>query len=80
MVEAENQAAYNGAYMVYSRNKVRSFLERPNPPGYTFVSTFTTDGTTLHTFAHYSSDQGLYHQYPTSSTLLIASYNDFRKS
>jgi hypothetical protein len=42
--------------MVYGRNKARLFLNDPDPPSYAFVSTFTTDGATLNTFAHYSSE------------------------
>jgi hypothetical protein len=83
MILAETQAAYDGACMVHGRNKARSFLKSPDPPGHAFVSTFTTDGTTLNTFAHYSSQsegQVEYHQFPTSSSFLIASYEDFKKS
>ncbi|KAK0101219.1 hypothetical protein ONS95_012798 [Cadophora gregata] len=83
MILAQTQAAYDGACMVYGRNEARSYLESPDPPGYAFVSTFTTDGTTVNTFAHYSSEtqgQVKYHQYPESSSLLISSYQDFKKS
>jgi hypothetical protein len=83
MILAQTQAAYDGACMVYGRNEARSFLESPDPAGHAFVSTFTTDGTTLNTFAHYSSEtqgQVKYHQYPESSSLLISSYKDFKKS
>jgi hypothetical protein len=69
MIQARTQAAYDGACMVYGRNEARSFLESPDPAGHAYVQTFTTDGTTLNTFAHYSSesqDQVKYHQYPTS--------------
>jgi hypothetical protein len=83
MIEAQTQAAYDGACMVYGREQARSFLESPDPDGHAFVSTFTTDGTTLNTYAHYSSqsgDQVKYHQFPTSSSFLISSYEDFKKS
>jgi hypothetical protein len=52
---ARHQATYNGARMVFSRNKARSFLGIPDPTSHAFVSTFTTDGTIINTFAHYSS-------------------------
>jgi len=45
------------------------------------VHTFTTDGTLLNTYAHYSSQspgQVKYHQYPTSTSLLRSSYEDFK--
>jgi hypothetical protein len=83
MVLAQTQAAYDGACMTYARNKARSFLENPDPAGHAFVSTFTTDGTILNTFADYSSEtqgQVKYHHYPTSSSLLIATYEDHKKS
>ncbi|KAM3084732.1 hypothetical protein ACMFMG_003190 [Clarireedia jacksonii] len=83
MILAQTQAAYDGACMVYGRNKARSFLKDPDPAGHAFVSTFTTDGTILNTFAHYSSEtqgQLKYHQSLTSSSLLISSYEDFKKS
>ncbi|KAJ8063261.1 hypothetical protein OCU04_008492 [Sclerotinia nivalis] len=83
MILAQTQAAYDGACMVYGRNEALSFLNSPDPTGHAFVSTFTTDGTTLNTFAHYSSEsqgQLKYHQYPTSSSFLISSYEDFKTS
>jgi hypothetical protein len=83
MVQARTQAAYDGACMVYGRNRARSFLGKPDPAGEAYVQTFTTDGTTLNTFAHYSSqslDQVQYHQYPTSSSFLVSSYDDFKQS
>lgn len=83
MILAQTQAGYDGACMVYSRNKARLFLKSPDPTGHAFVSTFTTDGTTLNTFAHYSSEsqgQVKYHQYPTSSSFLVSSYPDFKRS
>ncbi len=83
MIQAQTQAAYNGACMVYGRQKARLYLESPDPAGHAYVQTFTTDGTTLNTFVHYSSesqDQVKYHQYPTSSSFLISSYKDFKQS
>jgi hypothetical protein len=83
MILAQTQAAYDGACMVYGRNEALSFLNSPDPAGHAVISTFTTDGTTLNTFAHYSSEsqgQIKYHQYPTSSSFLISSYEDFKTS
>jgi hypothetical protein len=53
MFLAQTQAAYDGACMVYGRNKARSFLGSPDPAGHAFVSTVTTDGTTVNAFAHW---------------------------
>jgi hypothetical protein len=55
MIPAETQAAYDGACMVYGRNEARSFLNRSDSAGHAYVRTFTTDGTILNTYAHYSS-------------------------
>jgi hypothetical protein len=77
------QGAYDCACMVYGRNEARSFLENPDPPDHAFVSTFTSDGRSLDTFAHYASESGegqvQYHQYLTSTTPLISSFADFKK-
>ncbi|KAG9229294.1 hypothetical protein BJ875DRAFT_446093 [Amylocarpus encephaloides] len=80
---ARHQATYDGASMVYTRNEACSFLGSPDPVDYAYVQTFTTDGTTLNTFTHFSTEsqgQVKYHQYPTSSSFHISSYEDFKKS
>ena len=82
MTEAQHQAAYDGACMVYGRNEARSLLD-PDPAGHAYVQTFTIDGTNLNTFAHYSSEsQGKvkYHQYLTSESALHSSYEVFKKA
>lgn len=83
MILAQTQAAYDAACMVYGRNEACSFLGSPDPAGHAYVQTFTTDGTTLNTFAHYSTKsqgQVKYHQYPTSSSFLISGYENFKQS
>lgn len=80
---AETQAAYDGASMVYARDEACSFLGSPDPAGHAYIQTFTTDGTNLNTFAHYSTEsqgQVKYHQYLTSSSCLISSYEDYKMS
>jgi len=56
MTLAQTQAAYDDACMVYGKNKARSFLESLGPDGHAFIHAFTTDGTTLNNFVHYSSE------------------------
>lgn len=83
MKHAQAQAAYDGACLAYGRNKARLFLENPDPAGYAYVQTFTIDGTTLNTFAHYLArveDRVEYYQYPTSSSFMSSSYEDFKRS
>jgi hypothetical protein len=81
MTQAETQAAFDGACMVYGRNEALSYLGKSDPPGHAYVFTFTIDGTTLNTFAHYSSrseGQVKYHIYPINSTFLSTSHKDFK--
>ncbi|EFX01617.1 heterokaryon incompatibility protein [Grosmannia clavigera kw1407] len=74
MRKAELQSAYDGAAMVYARNQALSYLEQPDRPGYAVVTTFTTDGTSLNLYAHYTScandDTTQYHQYRFASANL----------
>ncbi|KAF3768264.1 hypothetical protein M406DRAFT_251172 [Cryphonectria parasitica EP155] len=83
MREARLQSAYDGASLVYARNKALSYLGTPDPPGYAQITTFTTDGTNLNLFAHYARPSSIdgrleYHQYPINSTLLTNSYQEFK--
>lgn len=80
---ARNQAAYDGACMVYGRNKALLFADSPDLVGYAQVFTFITDGEMLQTFAHYSShEQGkvVYYQYPIADPTLLLSYNSLKES
>lgn len=74
MNEAMIQSAYDGAALVYGRNQALSYLGKSDPPGHAEVTTFTTSGSILHFFAHYtalSEDDILqYHQYCYASTIL----------
>jgi hypothetical protein len=82
MILAQHQAAYDGASMVFARNKARSFLGSPDPTGHAFISTFTIDSATINTFSHHSSEsqgQVNYHQFPTSTTPYLASHKDFKE-
>ena len=83
MIQAQTQAAYDSASKVYDRNEACSFLGSPDPTGHAYVQTFTTDGITLNPFLHYSSEcngQVEYHQFPTSSSFLTSTYEDFKRS
>lgn len=81
--EARLQSAYTGAALVYARNKVLSHIGQPDSPGHAEVTTFTTDGTIMNFFAHYTSktEYGTlqYHQYPITTALLKNSYRDFKR-
>ena len=82
MAEASLQARYDGAALVYTRNKALAYLGKSDPPGHAEITTFTTDGTTLNLYTHYSalSDDGTleYHQYPIKSTSLVDSHQGFK--
>ncbi|KAI0879537.1 hypothetical protein GGS24DRAFT_437800 [Hypoxylon argillaceum] len=76
--KARLQSRYDGAALVYARNKALSLIGKRDPPGHAEVRTFTTDGTNLNFFAHYtapSKDGALeYHQYQYASTNVKDSY------
>lgn len=89
MKEAELQSAYDGAALVHARSQALAYMGKEDPPGHAAVTTFTTDGTNLHMYAHYATpsaedeDTLEYHQYPISSTDIKGTYQghkDGRKS
>jgi hypothetical protein len=68
--------------MVYGRDEACSYLGRSDPPNHAFVSSFTADGTTINSFAHYSTtsqNHTKYHQYPITSSFLTTSFKDYKK-
>ena len=83
MEEARLQSALDGAALVYARNQALEYIDRPDPPGHAAVTTFTTDGASLHLFAHYAApsldDDGTleYHQYPCAS-FNLKKYQEFK--
>lgn len=82
MEAARLQSAYDGAALVYARNQALSWLGKPDPPGHAEVTTFTTDGTSLHLYAHYAApaEDGTlqYHQYPVKSVDLVDSHQGLK--
>ncbi|KAI0117716.1 hypothetical protein GGR51DRAFT_264758 [Nemania sp. FL0031] len=76
------QSGYDGAALVYARNKALAFLGKSDPPGHAKITTFTTDGTTLNLYAHYATpledDTVEYHQYNYASLNLMGSYNEHK--
>lgn len=69
MEETRLQSAYDGAALVYGRNQALQYLGDADPFGHAAVITFTTDGDSMHFYAHYAAFSaetgGLeYHQYP----------------
>lgn len=78
MEETRVQSAYDGAALVYARNQALRFTGKSDPPRHAAVTTFTTDGSSLHIFAHYAatSDDGRleYHQYPVKWISLVDSH------
>ena len=83
MSVARHQAAYNGALMAYARSEACTYLGDPDPVDHASIHTFTTDGTILNTYAHFLTDDGgqiRHHSYPTSSSFLTSTYDDFKRS
>lgn len=79
----KDESAYDGAALAYASNDALSYIGKPDPPGESKVTMFTTDGTTINFFAHHtapSEDGGLeYYQYPLASTNLTNSFEDFKR-
>lgn len=90
MLHASDQAAYDGAALVYGRTQALALLGTADPARHANVCTFTTDGTTLNFNTHYAapcSDGPLpggqtteYHRYPLASTTLLPSFDDFKRA
>jgi hypothetical protein len=55
MKKAELRSGYDGAALVYARNRALSFVGELDPPGHAEVTTFTTDGTSLDFYAHHAA-------------------------
>ncbi len=82
MEEARLQSALDGAALVYARNQALDHISQPDPPGHSAVTTFTTDGASLHFYAHYAAPSpadGMleYHQYPYAS-FNLKKYQEFK--
>ncbi|KAK5651083.1 hypothetical protein OQA88_13703 [Cercophora sp. LCS_1] len=80
MREATLQSGYDGAALVYARNQALAYQGKSDPPGHASITTFTTDGTQVHFYAHYATpaEDGTleYHQYPIKSTSLVNSHRE----
>lgn len=54
MKKAELQAGYDGAAMVYGRNRALNHVGQPDPPRHASVVTAATDGRKWDVYAHYA--------------------------
>ncbi|KAK3337128.1 hypothetical protein B0T19DRAFT_61254 [Cercophora scortea] len=83
MREATRQSGYDGAALVYARNQALAFKGESDPPGHASITTFTTNGTQVHFYAHYATPtkNGAleYHQFPVKSTNLVNSYIEHKE-
>ncbi|OBT99654.1 hypothetical protein VE01_02149 [Pseudogymnoascus verrucosus] len=82
MENARLQCSYDGAALVYARNKALALIGKPDPQGHAKITTFATDGEIIEFFAHYAArgdDSKLkYHQYPIGSFFLTGSHYGFK--
>lgn len=82
MENARLQCSYDGAALVYARNKALVLIGKPDPLGHAKITTFATDGNTIEFFAHYVArgDDGKlkYHQYRIGSCFLTSSHCGFK--
>ncbi|KAK4195336.1 hypothetical protein QBC40DRAFT_343499 [Triangularia verruculosa] len=70
MEAAEVQARYDGAALTYARNQALAEMDTADAPANAHVTTFATDGNSLHIYAHYTDSEGRYHQSPVESTAI----------
>lgn len=56
MNQAEIQAGYDGAAMVYARNQALAYLGQPDPPRHAAVASVISDGHNWKVFVHYSHE------------------------
>lgn len=82
MEKARLQCAYDGAALVYARNKALALIGKPDPLGHAEITTFATDGKIIDFFVHYAVPGGdgklVYHQYPIGSCVLTNSPHGFK--
>lgn len=83
MKRAEVRGGYDGAALVYAREKAVEFVGGcEEPPGKAEVVTFTTDGTRLDFWAHYAAKgeggRVEYHQCLVESVDMTGSYQGFK--
>lgn len=82
MEKARLQCAYDGAALVYARNKALALIGKPDPLGHAKITTFATDGKNIDFFTHYAArgDDGKlkYHQYPIGSCVITNSHYGYK--
>ncbi|MCJ1314675.1 hypothetical protein MMC25_008357 [Agyrium rufum] len=66
LMQARSQAAYDGASLVYARDRARESMGTADLPGNAHVGSFISGGTHITTFAHFAmkdaSGKTIYHQ------------------
>lgn len=82
LIQAQGQAAYDGASLVYGRNAARESMGRADSPGTAHIGSFISDGTHITTFAHYAIQNALgkfvYHQWPVTDTNIQLNHQSFK--
>lgn len=82
LIQAQGQAAYDGASLVYGRSTARESMGRADPPGSAHVGSFISDGIHITTFVHYAAKNPLgkvvYHQWPVTDTNIQLSHQSFK--
>ncbi len=82
LIQAQGQAAYDGASLVYGRSMARESMGRADPPGSAHVGSFISDGIHITTFVHYAAKNPLgkvvYHQWPVTDTNIQLSHQSFK--
>jgi hypothetical protein len=84
---AFTQAAFDAAHLVHGRNQALEYLSNPDTPGHAAVFSFTSDGTSLNTYAHYAAESKSeipprtpeYYTYHLTSSNLALSFTSFEQ-
>lgn len=67
---AQVQAQYDGAVMVYGRNKALAYIQQPDPPQTGLVATLIADEENWDAFLHYEYRDAKTNEYVSTSTIL----------
>lgn len=82
LIQAQGQAAYDGASLVYGRITAHESMGRADPPGSAHVGSFISDGVHITTFVHYAAKNSLgkvvYHQWPVTDTDIQLSHQSVK--
>ena len=82
LIQAQEQAAYDAASLVYGRNRALASMGKADTLATAHVGTFISDGTHIITSAHFAttgaSGETVYQQKPTTDTNMNINFESFK--